>query len=226
LLSPAAAVERHGAEVTLDLSNPHGVLVRQKHATLAPSPDGDWYQDVIEIDGRQHGASARLTAQCGSGPLRAETTIAVRADHSGPPAPEIKLAALNSFVPGTFETHEDTGKVTITVNATHPAVRRYFGPHPDFPLQESIEARMMVAETAADLTVLDVLRRHLHQQPIPVRADVSPALPDAEGLAAALSRIPAERCRPVDARRLAAEGRPAASQVPGRGVRGERSPRR
>jgi hypothetical protein len=168
LLAPTAAVERHGTEVTLDNSNPHGVLIRQKHVTLAPSPDGDWYQEVIEIEGRQHGATATVTAQCGSGPLRAETTITVRADQSGPPAPEIKLAALNSFVPGTFETDEETGKVTITVNATHPAARRYFGPHPDFPLQESIEARMMVAEVAADLTVLDVLRRHLRQQPLPV----------------------------------------------------------
>jgi hypothetical protein len=168
LLAPTVAVERHGAEVALDISNPHGVLIRQKHVTLAPSPDGDWYQEIVEIEGRQHGATAAVTAQCGSGPWRAETTVAVRAEHSGPPAPEIKLAALNSFVPGTFETDQDEGKVTITVNATHPAVRRYFGPHPDFPLQESIEARMMVAEVAADLTVLDILRRHLRQQPIPV----------------------------------------------------------
>jgi hypothetical protein len=143
-------------------------LIRQKRVTLAPSPDGDWYQEVIEIEGRQHGATATVTAQCGSGPLKAETAVAVRADHSGPPPPEIKLAALNSFVPGTFETDEETGKVTITVNATHPAARRYFGPHPNFPLQESIEARMMVAEIAADLTVLDILRRHLRQQPLPV----------------------------------------------------------
>jgi hypothetical protein len=144
------------------------VLVRQQRLSLAPSPDGDWYQEVVEIEGRQHGATATVTARCGSGPLRAETAIAVRADHSGPPAPEIKLAAMNSFVPGTFETDEDTGKVTIAVNATTPAVRRYFGPHPDFPRQESIEARMMVAEVTADLTVLDILRRHLRQQPLPV----------------------------------------------------------
>ena len=168
LLAPAAAVERHGTDVVVDTSNAHGVLIRQKHATLAPSPDGDWYQDVVEIEGRQHGASSTITAQCGTGPLRAETSVSVRADHAGPPPPEIKLAALNSFVPGTFETDEETGRVTITVNATHPAVRRYFGPHPDFPLQESIEARMMMAEIVADLTVLDILRRHLRQQPIPV----------------------------------------------------------
>lgn len=168
LLAPTAAVERHGADVVVNTSNPHGVLIRQKHATLTPSPDGDWYQDVVEIEGRQHGATATITAQCGTGPLRAETTVSVRADQSGPPPPEIKLAALNSFVPGTFETDEETGRVTITVNATHPAVRRYFGPHPDFPLQESTEARMMMAEIVADLTVLDILRRHLRQQPIPV----------------------------------------------------------
>jgi hypothetical protein len=133
LLAPAAAIERHGADVVVETSNAHGVLIRQKEATLASSPDGDWYQDVVEIEGRQHGASATITAQCGAGPLRAETSVSVRADHSGPPPPEIKLVALNNYVPGTFETDEETGKVTITVNATHPAVRRYFGPHPAFP---------------------------------------------------------------------------------------------
>lgn len=168
LLAPSAAVERHGRAVVIENSNPHGVLTRQKHLTLAPSPDGDWFQAVVEVEGRQHGAAATIAALCGSGPLRAETSVAVRADQSGPPPPEIKLAALNSFVPGTFETDEETGRVTITVNATHPAARRYFGPQPDFPLQESIEARMMLAEIVADLTVLDILRRHLRQQPHPV----------------------------------------------------------
>ena len=33
LLAPTAAVELHGPEVTLDISNPHGVLIRQKHLT-------------------------------------------------------------------------------------------------------------------------------------------------------------------------------------------------
>src|SRR4029077_18093119 len=56
----------------------------------------------------------------------------------------------------------------ITVNATHRAVRRYFGPAPDFSGQETTEARLMVAEIVADLTVLDVLRRALRQQPMPV----------------------------------------------------------
>jgi hypothetical protein len=168
LLAPTAAVERHGVNVLVESSNDHGVLIRQKEATLTPSPDGDWYQDVVEVEGRQHGATATVTAQCGEGLLRTETSISVRTDQTGPPPPEIKLAALNSFVPGTYETDEENGKVTITVNATHPAVRRYFGLHPDFPLQESIEARMMVAEVVADLTVLDLLRRHFRQQPIPV----------------------------------------------------------
>lgn len=168
VLAPTAAVQRHGTSVSVTSSNPHGVLIRQTHVELGPSPDGDWYQAVVEIEGRQHGATAIVTAQCGGGPLRAETSVSVRRDVAGPTPPEIKFAAMGSPVRGTFDTDEATGLVTITVNATHPAVRRYFGPQPDFLGQESMQARLMVAEIVADLTVLDVLRRHLRQQPMPV----------------------------------------------------------
>ena len=168
LLAPTVAVQRHGTSVQVTSSNTHGILIRQTHIELFPSPDGDWYQAVVEIEGRQHGATAVVAAKCGSGPLRAETSISVRRDTAGPTPPEIKFAAMGSPVRGTFETDEATGVVTITVNATHPAVRRYFGPQPEFLGQESLQARLMVAEIVADLTVLDVLRRHLRQQPMPV----------------------------------------------------------
>lgn len=168
LLAPRAAVDRHGSHVALSCSNAFGVLIRQTQFELAPSPDGDWYQTIIDIEGRQHGATAEVTASLGSGPLRAVTLVEVRRDETGPTPPEIKLAAMGSPARGTFETDPDTGVVTITVNAAHAAVRRYFGSQPDFAGQESLEARLMVAEIVADLTVLDVLRRHLRTQPIPV----------------------------------------------------------
>jgi hypothetical protein len=167
LLAPTPAVERHGTHVTVKSSNSHGVLIRHTEVELAPSADGDWYQTVIDVEGRQHGSTAVVTAACGEGPLRAETTISVRHDKAGPTPPQIKFAAMGSPVRGTFETDE-TGLVTITVNATHPAVRRYFGAQPEFVGQESMQARLMVAEIVADLTVLDVLRRHLRQMPMPV----------------------------------------------------------
>jgi hypothetical protein len=160
-------VQRHGTYVGVKSSNTHGVLIRQTRVELAPSPDGDWYQAAIDVEGRQHGATAVLTAACGDGPLRAETTVSVRRDQAGPTPPQIKFAAMGSPVRGTFETDE-AGLVTITLNATHPAVRRYFGAQPDFAGQESIQARLTVAEIVADLTVLDVLRRHLRQKPMPV----------------------------------------------------------
>lgn len=167
LLAPSAAVQRHGTNVTVKSSNDHGVLIRQTQLELSRSQDGDWYQAVVDIEGRQHGATATVTAQCGSGPLRAETAVTVRRDEAGPTPPQIKFAAMGSPVRGTFETDEG-GLVTITVNATHPAVRRYFGRQPDFLGQESIQARLMVAEIVADLTVLDILRRHLRGLAVPV----------------------------------------------------------
>lgn len=168
LLAPTAAVRRHGTTVEVRSSNTHGVLVRQSSVELVQSPDGDWYQAVVDIEGRQHGASSTVTALFGDGPLKAETAVSVRRDESGPTPPVIKVAAMGSPVRGTFVSDPETGAVTITVNAAHPAVRRYFGPQPDFPGQESVAARLMVAEVVADLTVLDVLRQYLRQRPEPV----------------------------------------------------------
>ncbi len=168
LLAPRAAVEKHGPDAIVTSSDMRGVLIRHGSIVLEPSPDGDWYQAVVEAEGRQHGAKTIITARCGSGPLKAETSIEVRRDQSGPTPPEIKFAALQSQVRGLFETDEATGTVTITVNSGHPGVRRYFGPPPEFKRQDTVEARLMIAEIVADLTVLDTLRKQLKQQPIPI----------------------------------------------------------
>jgi hypothetical protein len=167
LLAPSTLVEEHGSAVTVTSSNSQGVLIRHPHAELERSPDGDWFHAVIDIEGRQHGAASVLTAVGGRGVLTAIANVSVRRDQTGPTPPEIKLAAMPSPVRGTVETSE-TGVLVITVNATHPAAKRYFGPQPEFPGQETVEARLLVAEVVADLTVLDVLRRHLRLQPLAV----------------------------------------------------------
>ncbi|MBJ7604466.1 MAG: hypothetical protein JF888_14995 [Candidatus Dormibacteraeota bacterium] len=167
LLAPKAAIDRHGRFVVVTSSDMQGVLVRQRDLELGPSLDGDWYQALVEVEARQHGAKATLSAVCGTGPLRAETTVEVRRDETGPLPPTIRIASVPGYVRGTFET-DDAGAVTITVNATHQGVKRYFGAPPDFPGQESIPARLLMAEIVADLTVLDTLRRLLKQQALTV----------------------------------------------------------
>ncbi len=168
LVAPAHLVGEHGAAVTVLSSNSQGVLIRHVRTELELSSDGDWYEAAIDVEGRQHGASATVTATLGDSSIQATTKVDVRRDRGGPTPPEIKLAAMGSFVRGTFETSDETGAVVITVNATHPSVLRYFGPAPEFVGQETLQARLMIAEIVADLTVLDILRRHLRQQPLPV----------------------------------------------------------
>jgi hypothetical protein len=168
LLAPAHLVGEHGAAVTVLSSNSQGVLIRHAQADLTLSADGDWYEAGIDVEGRQHGASATVMATLGVSGIQATTKVDVRRDRGGPTPPEIKLAAMGSFVRGTFEANPDTGAIVITVNATHPSVSRYFGPAPEFVGQETLQARLMIAEIVADLTVLDILRRHLRQQPLPV----------------------------------------------------------
>jgi len=168
LVAPAHLVGEHGAVVTVLSSNGQGVLIRHARAELALSAEGDWYEAGIDVEGRQHGASATVTASLGESSIQATTKVDVRRDRGGPTPPEIKLAAMGSFVRGTFEPNPDTGAIVITVNATHPSVTRYFGPAPAFVGQETLQARLMIAEIVADLTVLGILRRHLRQQPLPV----------------------------------------------------------
>lgn len=168
LVAPAELVGEHGAAVRVTSSNNHGVLIRHSEAILDLSVAGDWYEAEVDLEGRQHGATAEVTATLGESSLIAATKVSVRREESGTVPPEIKLEAMGSFVRGTFVLSDETGGVVITVNATHPAVKRYFGPPPDFKGQETLEARLMVAEVVADLTVLDILRRHLRQQPVPV----------------------------------------------------------
>jgi len=167
VLAPSLLVQEHGTEITVTSSNNQGVLVRYPHVDLGPSPDGGWLQAVVDVEGRQHGATSLLTALGGHGALKAITHVSVRQDETGPTPPQIKLAAMASPVRGTIEPDE-AGALVITVNGTHPAGKRYFGPPPEFPGQESLQARLLIAEIVADLTVLDILRRHLRLQPLPV----------------------------------------------------------
>lgn len=164
LLATAAEIGQNGSRASVTSSNPQSVLIRHGEIEFVLSQDGEWFEAEVDVEGRQHGATSSLTAVLGA--LRAQTTVSVRLDQTGPTPPQIKLASMGSPVRGTFET-SPIGVITITVNATHPAVRRYFGPQPEFPGQDSITARLMIAEIVADLTVLDVLRRHLSQRRLP-----------------------------------------------------------
>jgi hypothetical protein len=161
LLATADEVGTYGTRAGVASSDSQGVMIRHGVVDFVLSDDGDWFEADVIVEGRRHGATSTVTASLGN--LRAETSVSVRRDQSGPMPPQIKLAAMGSPVRGTFET-DPSGLITITINASHPATRRYFGPQPDFPGQETVAARMLIAEIVADLTVLDVLRRHLRQQ--------------------------------------------------------------
>jgi hypothetical protein len=60
------------------------------------------------------------------------------------------------------------GSIVVTVNATHPAARRYFGPGPDFPNQDLIAAKLLIAEVVAEEAVRDILSRKYGPTPTDV----------------------------------------------------------
>jgi hypothetical protein len=167
VLAPTVAVAKHGSTMLLTNSNPQGLLIRHMRLELAPSRDGDWYQVPIEVEGRQHGAKATLAAHLGSSPLKDRTNITIGRAQSGPPIPQIKIDSLPGYQRGSWDVDDD-GQITITINATHAAVQRYFGAAPDFVNQEGTEARLIMAEVVADLVVRDLILRRYRAREIEV----------------------------------------------------------
>lgn len=165
LLAPDVAVDRHGTKVTVTSSNPDGVLVRQRFVELKPSVDGPWHQAVITVEGRQLGADSTIEAICGV--LPASTQVVVRREQTGP-AFSIDIREIPGPQRSTREKKPD-GTIVIVINAGHPAARRYFGPAAnDFPNQESLAAKLLIAEIIAEDAVRDILSRKYGAQPIDV----------------------------------------------------------
>lgn len=197
LLAPAAIVEQYGAEVRLQ-SDDKSVTIGGGNRTRLNPVDEGWCEAEVLIEGKQLGAQAKITARIEGHVYRAETTIRVREDDI--PSFKIEPKALRGNVRAAWI--KDKDGVVVQVNAVHPAATRYFGPEEEnFPYQESLAARMLIAEVVADEAVRVRLKESAekHNQQLDAEAFYAKRL---VLLADLLPKLHKEQLGDIDVKRL------------------------
>ena len=100
----------------------------------------------VHVDPRVLGAKATLTATLGTANARCEVVVAQK--EGGGPRLQIKIV---DGAQGRFRAYVEHAPevTTIKILGGHSAIKRYLGPGPDFPDQESVQARLVIAEIIA-----------------------------------------------------------------------------
>lgn len=160
LLAPADLVKRMGTDIIVSCSDQRAVLLRGNRLMLERVAEG-WYEADVSVEGIQHGGEAIISATTPDKLHHATTRVVVR-DRRGPQL-EIKIEDIPGAQRAVWE--ESKEMILVRVNATHPAARRYFGPPPEFRLQQTTAARMMIAEAVADVAVHQTLKKQTEKMP-------------------------------------------------------------
>lgn len=155
LLAPAEVVDAAGRDVIITVADENVIKVHGNRVQLEPVVEGGWYEADVTIEGVQLGGETLITARMRSGLQRAESRVRVR--EGGQPQIIIKLEPLKGTARAFWE--ETKESITVSVNTVHPAFARYFGPPPIYPYQNTLEARIVIAEAVADEAVRVVLRK-------------------------------------------------------------------
>ncbi len=157
LAAPNEAVIFSGTLVNVRSSDSDTVQVRDEHVTLHRSQRGAWYEGRICVEGRKDGAAADVVARLGSSLQEAVTRVVVGREDNAP-AIAIEIGQFEGFARARWQ-RDPGGDVTITINAAHPAARRYMGAPPEYVGQESVLSRFLIAEIVAEEVVRDLLSR-------------------------------------------------------------------
>jgi hypothetical protein len=160
LSAPAHIVQRMGTDIILSCSDQNAVVLHGYRLQLELVQEG-WYEADVTVEGLQHGGEAIVKATTPEKAFHASAKVTVR-DTKGPRL-EIHIVDL----PGPRRASWDESKelITVRVNATHPAARRYFGEPQKFRLQHTLPARMMIAEAVADAAVQHILSKEAEKRP-------------------------------------------------------------
>ena len=133
-----------------------GVVVRGGTVSLVFDEEQVCFVGRIEVDPRQLGASERLTAVLGS--KLAECDVLVGRFEGDGPSVSFELVDQEM---GHFRAwvEENAGGVKINILGANKALKRYLGPGPDFPCQNSPQARAVIAEIIAGEAARLVVQR-------------------------------------------------------------------
>jgi hypothetical protein len=145
LLAPVEVVDEHGSTAIVSSASQEIVVMG---GPVELEFDEDWlcYLGSVSVDPRVLGAKATLTAALGACQTSCEV-IVVQQETSGP---SIKIEIVDEAAGKYRARVEPVGERTIIkILGGHPAIKRYLGPGPEFPCQDTVQARAVVAEVIA-----------------------------------------------------------------------------
>lgn len=157
LLAPSDLVEWSGVNVSLRSEDVQGVQLRDETITLRRAHHGKWFQGRVCVEARRDGATVGIVARLGESLHEAVTSVVVGRENAGPSI-SVEIGQFEGFARARRQEDSD-GNVTITINALHPAARRYMGDPPVFCGQDSLASRLLIAEIVAEEVVRDLLSR-------------------------------------------------------------------
>jgi hypothetical protein len=155
LLAPVELVDEHGSTAIVSTSSQEVVVMG---GPIELEFDEDWlcYMGSVSVDPRVLGAKATLTAALGACQTTCEV-IVVQQETGGP---SIEIVIVDEAAGKYRARVERKGERTIIkVLGGHPAIKRYLGPGPDFPCQDTVQARAVVAEVIAGEAARMIMER-------------------------------------------------------------------
>lgn len=153
IFAPLELVSAEGKIVRVASTNP-GVVVRGD-TVLELDEDGEFYKGEAVIEARALGAQSTISARLGS--LIATCKVVVTRDEEGPNV-VIRIVPEEAGARRAIVDLEND-RTLIKVMGFHPAIRRYLGPPPEFPLQDLSVSRAILAEIIADQAARVVMER-------------------------------------------------------------------
>ena len=154
--APVELVNSENSTAVRVISSDAGIVVFGGLVNLEFDEEMLCFLGRIQVDPRVLGANATVTATLGSSRAACEVVVAER--EAGGPRLDIKILdeAQGRYRAYVDRNGEDT---TILILGRHPAIKRYLGPGPEFPNQDSQGSRIMIAEIVAGEAARFVMER-------------------------------------------------------------------
>lgn len=154
--APVEVVNNAGTMTVQIMSSDVGVVVLGNSVSLKFEEETFCFLGRVDIDPRELGARATLTATLGDSHATCEAIVAER--EAGGPRLEIKIQDEEQ---GRYRASVDPKEEVTTINifGGHPGIKRYLGPGPEFPHQDSPYARLLIAEIVAGEAARLVVQR-------------------------------------------------------------------
>jgi hypothetical protein len=144
--APLEIVDEHGVDVRAASLVDGIAVLNGGEATLVFDEDLLYYRGYIDVDPRIAGANGLIRAQLGQ--LDANCLVKVATYRSGP---QIEIQIVDEYA-GNFRAQvrsQRDSSIRMEIYGQHPVLKRYLGPAPDYPNQESPATKAVLAEIIA-----------------------------------------------------------------------------